>query len=238
MKLFSTKLIVIIFALGLCSCKDDTDDEPVTRSFTYDFEEGTEGWTAGFSDYPAEWEEDRFEFSFEHTDLPQEVNENSQALMLSGRNISDDLFMFIKKNITGLKPDQPYLLHVEVELASQYPEESVGIGGSPGGSVYLKAGGTAIEPQPVMEDGEIRMNIDKGNQSQGGADMQVLGTVGIPGEEFSYQFIQRDNLQNPLELRSDASGNLWVIVGTDSGFEGTTTLFYNSITLRLEEKLP
>lgn len=232
----STKLIMFLLCLGLVSCKDDDNgDDGVSRSFSYDFEEGTEGWTADFSDYPADWDESRFEFSFEHTDLPDEVNQNSQAVMISGRNLSDDLFMFIKKRITGLRPDHSYLLHVEVELASQYPEESVGIGGSPGGSVYLKAGGSAIEPQPVLEDGDIRMNIDKGGQSLGGEDMLVLGTVGIPGEEFRYQLIQRDNLQNPLQLRSDASGNLWVIVGTDSGFEGTTTLFYNSISVRLEE---
>lgn len=195
----------------------------------------TEDWIAGFSDYPADWEESRFEFQFEHAELPDEVNQNSRSLLVSGRNISDDLFMFLKKEISGLKPNHRYLVSFELEVASQYPEESAGIGGSPGASVFLKAGATDTEPQAVVENGEIRMNIDKGSQSQGGEDMQVLGNIGIPGEEFRYQLIQRDNLQNPLSVQTDASGNLWVIVGTDSGFEGTTTLYYNTIEVTLEE---
>lgn len=229
-----TRLLLFFLCIGLISCKDD-DDDPVRETFTYNFAEGTEGWTADFSDYPADWDETRLEFQFEHTDLPDEVNSNSQSLLISGRNISDDLFMFIKKRITGLKPDHSYRLKIQVELASQYPEESVGIGGSPGASVYLKAGASAIEPKTIVEDSDIRMNIDKGNQSQSGEDMLVLGSIGIPGEEFSYQLIQRDNMQNPLQVQSDAAGDLWVIIGTDSGFEGTTTIFYNSITVNLEE---
>lgn len=229
----SIVLTLLFLSLGLYSC--EKDPQSVSKSFTYNFESGPEGWTAGFADYPADWDESRFEFMFEHTGLPEEVNENSQALLISGRNISDDLFMFLKKEITDLRPNHTYSLTIEVELASQYPEESVGIGGSPGASVYLKAGGSTTEPEPVLVDDHIRMNIDKGNQSQGGEDMRVIGTVGIPGEEFRYELIQRNNLQNPIQVRTDGSGNLWVIVGTDSGFEGTTTLYYNKITVRLEE---
>lgn len=227
-------LLFIFLVSVLISCKDEEDD-PETQRFTYNFEEGSEGWEGGFTDYPADWEEERFEFRFEHTALPQEVGVNGQAMLISGRNISDDLFMFVKRQITGLRPNHEYLLRVEVELASQYPEESVGIGGSPGGSVYLKAGASTYEPLPIEEEDHIRINIDKGNQSQGGAEAVVIGTVGIPGEEFTYTLIQRDNQQQPVRVQSDDSGSLWVIVGTDSGFEGTSTLYYNTIDIKLQE---
>jgi hypothetical protein len=36
-------------------------------------------------------------------------------------------------------------------------------------------------------------------------------------------------------LKTDAQGNLWVIVGTDSGFEGTTAVYFQSINVRLVE---
>lgn len=231
---FSSSLYFFLFCLLLLSCNAEEDPSP-RQHFTYTFEEGTEGWLAGFSDYPADWDKSRFEFRFEHSDLPQEVNSNSSALFISGTNISDDLFMFLKKRISGLKPNHPYLISFELELASKYPEQSVGVGGSPGASVYLKAGASATEPHPIEESGEIRMNIDKGGQSQGGENMRLLGNVGIPGDEFRYQLIQRDNLQNPLSVRSDASGNLWLIVGTDSGFESTSSLYYNRIQVNLEE---
>lgn len=234
MRSFSFPLLSLFLCLVLPSCKEEETPAP-SQSFSYTFENSTEGWVAGFSDYPADWEESRFEFQFEHAALPDEANADSRSLLISGRNISDDLFMFVKKRVTGLKPNHPYLVSFEIEIASQYPEESAGIGGSPGASVFLKAGATDTEPQPVVENGDIRMNIDKGGQSQGGEDMQVLGNIGIPGEEFSYQLIRRDNLQSPLSVQSDASGNLWIIVGTDSGFEGTTTLYYNTIEVTLEE---
>lgn len=236
MRSLSIKFVAVLLLVVLWSCgKEEDDNNPLTHNYTWDFESGAEEWTAGFSDYPADWDEDRFEFRFEHSDLPEEVRENSGSLLISGRNYSDDLFMFIKRKMAGLKPDQTYLLSFETELASRYPTESVGIGGSPGSSVFLKAGGSATEPQPVTEEGEVRMNIDKGNQSKGGAAMQVIGNVGIPGDEFVYQLIRRDNFQNPLSVKSDASGNLWIILGTDSGFEGTTTLYFNQINVRLEE---
>ncbi|PTB97401.1 hypothetical protein C9994_03170 [Marivirga lumbricoides] len=231
------KSLLSIYLLAIATCAFTACDDPSgvdTNNFTYDFESSTEGWTANYSDYPAEWDKDRFEFTFERTDLPEETNEDSKALMLSGRNISDDLFMFVKTKITGLEPNKNYSAIFEIELASQYPEASVGIGGSPGGSVFLKAGGSTIEPDTIMEDGSIRMNIDKGEQALSGSQMKVLGTVGIEGNEFNYQLITLSNTNDPLEIQSNALGSLWVIVGTDSGFEGTTTLYYNRIHVRLQ----
>lgn len=223
----------------LCFACDDDNDSIITpnTSYTYTFEQNAEGWQGGFADYPKDWDKSRFEFEFDREALPTEVSENSMAMKLSGRNISDDLFMFMKKQITGLEPNHTYRVTFELELASQYPEQSVGIGGSPGASVYLKAGGSTIEPMPVEVQGagnNVRMNIDKGGQSQGGQDMVVLGNVGIPGNTSEYKLIQRDNLQNPVQITADSNGNLWLIVGTDSGFEGTTTLYYNTIDVSLE----
>ena len=42
---------------------------------------------------------------------------------------------------------------------------------------------------------------------------------------------------NPQELlaTSDGEGRLWFFVATDSGFEGTTTIYYNRINVNLAE---
>ena len=225
-------LCALVFTPG---CSDDDELESPDSVFVYDFEQGDQGWQGGIADFPKDWDQSRFEFEFAHDHLPAEVDEEWKAMRISGRNISDDLFMFMKKQLTGLKPNHTYDVTFQIELASEYPEASVGIGGGPGASVYLKAGGSATEPIPVEEGDDIRMNIDKGNQAQGGKDMLVLGTIGIPGEEFRYQLIRRDNLQNPIEITTDSNGSLWLIIGTDSGFEGTTTLYYNSVEVELRE---
>jgi hypothetical protein len=36
-----------------------------------------------------------------------------------------------------------------------------------------------------------------------------------------------------FSVTSDASGRLWIVLGTDSGFEGTTALYYDRITVTL-----
>ena len=52
-----------------------------------------------------------------------------------------------------------------------------GVGGAPGESVWIKAGATAIEPLAIRDSSYLRMNIDIGNQSGGGAHAVVLGDI-------------------------------------------------------------
>jgi hypothetical protein len=105
--------------------------------------------------------------------------------------------------------------------------------------VFLKAGATTQEPETeVQEEASadyLRMNIDKGNQSQDGTHMYNIGTIGIEGDEFVYELTTRGNEGRPLEVSTDTDGALWLIVGTDSGFEGLTVLYYNAIKVNLEK---
>ncbi|WKN42063.1 hypothetical protein [Tunicatimonas pelagia] len=225
----STAYFSLLALLFFFSChNDDEEDDTGFINVEFAFEQDGEGWEGGFAEYPP-GEEDFFELSFSHADLPDTLNTEEKGLRLSGTNRSDDLFMFIKRQITGLEPDSLYGVRIDIQLASNAPENSFGIGGSPGGSVYLKAGATTEEPL-VLEDNQI--NIDKGNQAQGGENMMVLGTIGTEREDFEYELISRDNWdQKIIEVRADAEGACWLIVGTDSGFEGTTTLYYNRISI-------
>ena len=56
------------------------------------------------------------------------------------------------------------------------------------------------------------------------------------GEDLSqyYRPITRDNRSRPLRVTSDAQGTLWLLVGTDSGYESTTALYYDTIRVVLE----
>ena len=90
------------------------------------------------------------------------------ALFISGANRSDDLFMFFRGQVGGLVPGVRYSATVSVEIATETPSGCFGIGGAPGESVFVKAGASDVEPLPVLEGTYLRMNIDTGNQSQGG----------------------------------------------------------------------
>jgi hypothetical protein len=83
------------------------------------------------------------------------------------------------------------------------------------------------------------MNIDKGNQEQEGRDMINLGHVAHPelGESAAgeYKIKSLDNEGHAFRVDTDADGSLWFVVGTDSGFEGLTALYYSRISIVLGE---
>ncbi|MDQ3393768.1 MAG: hypothetical protein M3512_06610 [Bacteroidota bacterium] len=232
LKLACVTAIILLSSLG---CGREENPLPAHQEFDFDFNEGIYGWTAGISDFPSDWDPGSLGFTFEHAALPPEVGVSGRALQISGNNHSDDLFMFMKRELTGLKPNHIYSVTFEITLASQYPTESVGIGGSPGNSVFLKAGGASHEPKVIDSENMFIMNIDKGDQSQSGSEMNILGTIGIKGDTFKYTLIEKNNLENPISIRTDNNGKMWAIVGTDSGFEGVTTLYYTKIFIKVRE---
>ncbi len=234
----ATSLIsgILIVVLAACDLGDGGQGIHIF-SFEYDFEDSTQGWTHGFADYPAGPDDSTFyELQYEHATCPAG---GGKAIMLSGNNHSDDLFMYIKRNITGLRPDADYTLTFELEMASNAPHGSVGTGGSPGESVFVKVGATAIEPRSVVENGKFVMNIDKGNQAEGGEDMVVIGDIATDAPTAVYSLINRKNsppaTSTPLIGRTNSQGELWLIVGTDSGYEGITKLYYTHIFVVLSE---
>ncbi|GAB3491099.1 hypothetical protein GCM10027341_03660 [Spirosoma knui] len=218
--------------VALSSCNQESNPnvpEPIQTGVIYqtNFQQNSDGWEADYSDYHTQIGDIRFESKW--TGLPAPLDGARKSIMLSSMNRSDDVFMFMKKKLTGLRPNSDYKLVFDVELASSYADNSVGIGGSPGGSVFLKAGATSVEPKKELKDDYYGMNIDKGSQSEGGRNAVLLGTVGAGEDVTDYKLITRSNAEAPLTARTNDKGELWLIVGTDSGYEGLTTLYYSNV---------
>jgi hypothetical protein len=219
-----------LFFVSACNTPDDTVI-PADLPYESYFQTGTDGWTGGIVDYGTA-QDSIMQFKFERSKLPTPLDTARQSLMLTSMNRSDDAFMYATKKLSGLLPNTDYSLVFTIELASQYPANSIGIGGSPGGSVYLKAGAVSFEPKKVLKNDFYELeNVDKGNQSQGGKDVALLGNIGTDNDSNGYQLITRTNTNAPVTARSNANGELWLIVGTDSGFEGKTTLYYSKISV-------
>ena len=201
--------------------------------FDFSFETDADGWVVAFADLPKDYDQSIYELDGGHQALPDGLG--GAGIYVQGHNRSDDLFMYLKRRVDGLTPAASYTVSATVELATNAALASVGIGGSPGSSVYVKAGASTAEPDAAPDRiGHLRMNIDKGNQSRGGSQMVVLGTVGHPdilGDEFRLKTL--DNMDSPAVVEADDSGSAWLIVGTDSGFEGLTRLYYNRISFTL-----
>jgi hypothetical protein len=194
-----------------------------------DFANGdSNGWLPGFTDFPPGI--GHMDRRAEVRPLPEEVRTRSPyGYYLRGRNTPDDLFMFIKKPVVNLASNSSYRVDFYIEFASSAPSNCVGIGGAPGESVWLKAGATQLEPLALLDDDYVQLSADKGQQSTGGRDAIVVSDIanGIPCEQARGEFVLLTRSGTlPRRVETDLSGSAWIFVGTDSGFEGTTELYY------------
>ncbi|HYO82430.1 MAG TPA: hypothetical protein VES20_13585 [Bryobacteraceae bacterium] len=149
--------------------------------------------------------------------------------------------MFLKKELSasdGIEPDRSYGVSIHVGYLSNAPSGgTAGIGGSPGESVYLKAGISLVEPVAILEAERsyVQLNVDKGDQSQSGRDLQVVSTIenGHPPQpDQPYVYVERVH-HLPAPVRTDRRGVLWVTVGVESGFEGVTGIYFYEIIVTL-----
>jgi hypothetical protein len=222
----------LLFVFFLLGCKKTDNNQPIApKTITDNFTSGTDGWLGDFADYPTDpAQTPQYQLEFTHTVLPDPLNTTDGALKQSGMNRSDDLFMFIKKKITGLEPGRNYTIDVKVDFATNAADNMIGVGGAPGEGVTIKAGAVSVEPIKIANTLEnyYRMNIDKSNQSQGGVDMKVIGNF-ANGTDLNIYKIKQLSTTTALDVRANQQGEIWLVIGTDSGFEGMTTIYYNTI---------
>ena len=213
-----------------CTKKDLTHDGLV-HIIDDKFNLGTDFWVADFADYPV-GQEDFYSLKSSHAKLPAPLDQNDGAIFISGNNHSDDLFMFLKKKTTGLKPNTTYKATFDIELTSNAPSNAVGIVGPPGESVFLGIGITSTEPQKVNANGTYRMNINKGNQSREDTDRKIIGNIANGTDQSEYVLLKKNG---EIAFTTDSSGTVWVSISTDSGFEGVTSLYYSAIKIHFYE---
>jgi hypothetical protein len=70
-----------------------------------------------------------------------------------------------------------------------------------------------------------------------------LGTIANPNIDLDtftgveYALMTLTSEGRTSEVVSDDQGRAWLIVGTDSGFEGPTKVYYNRIVVHMEESV-
>lgn len=220
------------------ACRKQASEAPMGVTLDDAFTNGTDGWEPGFSDYPANLSASDslvlYGFAYGWSPMPSSIVPLRSGIRMRSINRSDDVFMYMRKKMTGLVPNVEYRIGFELEMASNVPTNAVGIGGAPGEGVIVKAGASTVPPVSVRDaQGWFRMNIDKGNQSTGGADMMVVGHVGVTDTTRVHAIIKRATATQWVR-RSSPTGELWLIVGTDSGFEGLTEIWWARIKAVLQ----
>ncbi|MGV3761168.1 hypothetical protein [Parapedobacter sp.] len=228
LRLSGIGIVLLVFS----SCLKNEGTQQMITVYS-DFSAGKDGWQAGFSEYSGENAE-IYELEEGLAPLPAPLDGGVSAYRVSGMNRSDDLFMYLTKRVQGLKPGVRYHGRFTVRLASNAPTGGVGAGGAPGESVGIGVGLTADKPVSTPDEQHFyRMNIGKIQQCcTDGTDMVVIGDVANGTTDDIYTPIERTG---GFSAETDHQGVLWLVVGTDSGFEGRTTLYYTSIEVVLEE---
>lgn len=234
--------------------KDGPGHDAVNLTKNFDFRDGDEGRTTGFADYPpgvqATDADGRPIDAAEYYDLesglrplPADLGTDGTGFMLGGNNRSDDLFMFLKRGLgpsDGIVPGQAYELRYMITFASNAPSNSVGIGGPPGEAVYLHAGGATIDPVPVLVpvDGTRRMNVDIDARRAGKRAVSLVSNIanGIGPQPYPLQVpyvsLTRSNVHR-FPITAGREGQLWMLIGTDSNYEGRTEIYYEHVEVTL-----
>ena len=227
---FRIRVVFALFALAISSCVMEDNDPISITSNTFDFAESEHGWKHGFSEYPAGPDSSALVLTYAYTEKPSSLSAG-KSLMLSGKNQNPELFMYIKKQITGLRPETNYIITFNVELASNAINQASN--GLVMPAAFLKVGATGLEPRSIKTTEKVVLNIDKGYEDQDGSDMKNIGNI-INTEATEYSLILKNSSSRtpvPITAQTNSDGQIWLIVGTDSNFQGTTTVYYTKINV-------
>jgi hypothetical protein len=213
-------LAVLVASFG-CHTTSPNGDVNVS----YAFSRGPQGWTAGVADYTPDTAS-LVNFTADVRPLPPSLG--SSGLFMSSRNVSDDVFMYYAGKTEGFVPGATYLATFAVQIASNVGEGCAGVGGQPGEAVSVKAGAASVQPLAVQDaSGWLRMNIDKG-LAGGGANAAVLGNIAVGdgcGENSAWRRKQLTSAPDAISVQAASDGSVWLFVGTDSAFEGETSIY-------------
>jgi len=226
------RLFVGIMLLGLGACDDESNNPeplPSEQTFSFDFTNEDHDWEAGVADFCVGREDD-VEFVADYRALPDTLSGN--AWYQSGLNISDDLFMFFTKQVTGLAPLTTYRATFTTEFVSNCGADCLSC------NMILKAGASVQKPMPEIGDlndcDYYIMNVDKGNQANEGANAVIMGEFGdtsngLPNcDEMIFGRKTVSHTDDTLEIQTDANGELWLLMATESTFEVTNRLYFTA----------
>jgi hypothetical protein len=235
----TTATLLAATAVTFAGCGDSAGPADDSYDIQFDFSTDYQGWTAGFADYPVGKETD-YALRSSLAPLPAPLDGSRKGILLTGANHSDDLFMYVTREVARLTPNKRYAVRFRVTLATDAPKNCAGIGGSPGESVVLKVGAMTLEPARIVDAGQYyRANFDHGSQLQGGRDATPVGNIATSNTNCGvprYELKEFDSGTTPLDLATTASGRVWLMVGVDSGFEGTTSVYITSVRVAIDPR--
>jgi hypothetical protein len=227
-------LTILTLSATLSACSKNNENKPALI-LNDSFEDSANGWSSGFANYPNNADSLTYHLYSAVTPLPGPLDNKQKAINLSGASQSGQLFMFIKKKVTGLKSNATYNASFEVELASNAPTGQFGLESSPGEGVSLGAGSAVKEPVKELsaDKKSFVMNITKVNLSKNSDDMAFIGNIANGTNQYIYKIIQRNGEYKAI---TNSKGEAWLIIGTNSAYAGLTSIYFTAAKVTFTER--
>jgi len=227
-------LTVLMSPAALTGCGDSFGATDDSFDLEFVFSSDYQGWSPSFADYPV-GKETQWAIGSALAPLPAPLDPARKGILLTGANHSDDLFMYLTREGPRLAPNASYVVRFRVTVATNAPKNCVGIGGAPGESVVLKVGATPVEPGRTVDAAQYyRATFDHGSQLAGGRDALPVGDLATSNTNCAVpRYELKELASGPLTVATSASGRLWLVVGVDSGFEGTTAVYITAVRLAI-----
>jgi len=230
-------LLTAVLFLLLGGCKGNLEDQ-VDLLTAFDFESGDQLWKGGISDYPVGYEDSiYFLMSTEKVNNSSFLDESS-GLNISGENPHGDLFYYFNRKVDGLIPNKKYKLDFEFLIYAQLLEKPETLSSE---ELYLKVGAVNYKPEllKVLWRNSLEyqaLNIDKGEfNSEGGQDMINIGSIKKFTSEIP-EVVSGNTFDLNFELESNDAGEIWILIGVDSGIKSNLTFGIEALTVYYRER--
>ncbi|MGB3542987.1 hypothetical protein [Rubrivirga sp.] len=232
-----TKLVFALGILAVVGCDAAAfEAEPV--SLQTDFAQGDDGWVALFTNYPA-GEESFYEIDSGNRPVPPPLA--GFGFLLTAMNHSDDINMHVTRQVVGLVPGARYRASFRVTFATNVPSGCLGVGGSPGEGVTVHAAASTERPRvgadgyglSLASDYQPVGEFDSWYRAFGLGDIANGRSCDASPLDESFMLKTLTSAADHASLTADEAGQAWLLVGTRSGYEATSTLYYTRIEVGL-----
>tara|TARA_R110002124_G_scaffold271631_1_gene440548 strand:- start:17 stop:724 length:708 start_codon:yes stop_codon:yes gene_type:complete len=230
------KVLYILVISGLLgACQKDPKLVAIT-TVDSEFQTGIDNWTPGLAGYTAQTDSATVDWQVSYSRLRPPLDTTRYGLKMQSTNDDTDLFMFVTKKVAGLEPLTNYYIQFDIALSTNVFKDSLDLLGKPGQSVFLKVGAFPNEPAYVLVNGVATLNVDKGVVSKSGSDLISLGEVNNQEIRKIFTLVHYNN-PDTYTVRTNSNGELWLYLGTDSGYPGKTTYYIDRAVIKLNTRI-
>jgi hypothetical protein len=231
-------LIVGILLFACSNQMDQSASDYAELISTFDFETADQFWDGGISDYPVDYGD-----SMEYVVRSQQLDYSNslysgKGMSITADNPHGDLFYFFKRKVSGFKPNTNYKVDFDFLVYSQSHDEY-----EIAEEIYLKVGAVNVEPHVELQkisssdQGYVTLNLDKGMDNAGsGTDLVNIGSI-KKLTSLDADAISGNTFDMELRMKTDVNGDIWLLIGVDSGLRSPLTFSLAAITVYYSEIL-